>query len=53
VFDDHKGLTDALRSGDAKATAAAITHHANRVRTSLAAFVAEQAARDGLVKGAA
>ena len=32
VFDDHKGLTDALRSGDANATALAITRHANRVR---------------------
>jgi long-chain acyl-CoA synthetase len=53
VFDDHKGLTDALRSGEAKATAAAITHHANRVRTTLAAFVAEQPARDSLAAGAA
>ena len=42
VFDDHKGLTDALRSGDANATATAITRHVNRVRSSLADFVAEQ-----------
>jgi DNA-binding FadR family transcriptional regulator len=39
VFDDHKDLTDALRSGDADATAGAITDHVNRVRTALAAFV--------------
>jgi long-chain acyl-CoA synthetase len=36
VFDDHKGLTNALRSGNAHATSAAITEHANRVRTALA-----------------
>jgi DNA-binding GntR family transcriptional regulator len=36
VFDDHKGLTNALRSGSADATSAAITEHANRVRTALA-----------------
>jgi long-chain acyl-CoA synthetase len=42
VFDDHKGLTDALRSADAESTAAAITEHVNRVRTALAAFVATQ-----------
>ena len=45
VFDDHKGLTDALRSGDANATAAAITEHANRVRPALAAFVADGSPR--------
>jgi long-chain acyl-CoA synthetase len=39
VFDDHKGLTNALRAGDADATSAAITEHANRVRTALAAFL--------------
>ncbi len=43
VFDDHKGLTDALRTGDAESTAAAITEHVNRVRVALAAFVATQA----------
>jgi DNA-binding GntR family transcriptional regulator len=42
VFDDHKGLTDALRSGDAVSTAAAITDHVNAVRSALAAFVASQ-----------
>jgi long-chain acyl-CoA synthetase len=42
VFDDHKGLTDALRQGDADATAAAITDHVNRVRSALAAFVATE-----------
>jgi len=42
VFDDHKDLTDALRSGDAVATAGAITHHVNQVRSALAAFVATQ-----------
>jgi long-chain acyl-CoA synthetase len=46
VFDDHKGLTDALRSGDAHATAMAITRHANRVRASLAEFVAEHEAQE-------
>jgi len=42
VFDDHKELTDALRSGDAVATAAAITDHVNQIRSALAAFVAAQ-----------
>jgi long-chain acyl-CoA synthetase len=41
VFDDHKGLTNALRTGSAEKTCAAITEHANRVRASLAAFLAE------------
>jgi long-chain acyl-CoA synthetase len=40
VFDDHKDLTDALRSADPDATAAAITDHVNRVRAALAAFIA-------------
>jgi DNA-binding GntR family transcriptional regulator len=40
VFDDHKSLTNALRAGDADATSAAITEHANRVRAALAAFLA-------------
>jgi long-chain acyl-CoA synthetase len=54
VFDDHKGLTDALRSGDAHATATAITRHANRVRASLAEFVAEREVRAaGAARGAA
>ena len=54
VFDDHKGLTDALRSGDADATAAAITQHVNRVRTSLAEFVAQQEPEEaGAARGAA
>ena len=44
VFDDHKDLTDALRSGDAGATAAAITGHVNQVRAALAAFVATEPA---------
>jgi DNA-binding GntR family transcriptional regulator len=44
VFDDHKGLTNALRAGDADATSAAITEHANRVRTALADFLASTAA---------
>jgi long-chain acyl-CoA synthetase len=46
VFDDHTGLTEALRSGDASATAAAITRHANRVRSELADFVVEHTARE-------
>jgi DNA-binding GntR family transcriptional regulator len=41
VFDDHKSLTNALKAGDADATSAAITEHANRVRTALAAFLAD------------
>jgi long-chain acyl-CoA synthetase len=44
VFDDHKALTDALHSGDANATGAAITEHANRMRCALAAFVSEESA---------
>jgi long-chain acyl-CoA synthetase len=39
AFDDHKGLTNALRAGDADATSAAITEHVNRVRGALAAFL--------------
>jgi len=41
VFDDHKGLTNALRTGSADATSGAITEHANRVRSALAAFLAD------------
>ena len=47
IFDDHKGLTDALREGEAEATAAAITDHVNRVRAALAAFVSSQAVAEG------
>jgi len=39
VFDDHKGLTNALRSGSADATSGAITEHTNRVRAALAAIL--------------
>src|SRR6185295_20079459 len=47
VFDDHKGLTNALRSGSTDATSAAITEHTNRVRAALAAVLktAEQPAK--------
>jgi DNA-binding GntR family transcriptional regulator len=41
IFDDHKALTNALRAGSADETSAAITVHANRVRTALAAFLAD------------
>ncbi len=41
VFDDHKGLILALRSGETHNMSAAITEHVNRVRTALAAFLAE------------
>jgi DNA-binding GntR family transcriptional regulator len=41
VFDDHAGLTDALRRDDPVATGAAITAHANRVRSELAGWLAE------------
>ena len=41
VFDDHKALTNALKAGSADETGAAITAHANRIRTALAAFLAE------------
>jgi long-chain acyl-CoA synthetase len=44
VFDDHKGLTNALRTGDADTTSAAITEHVNRVRGALAAFLADSIA---------
>jgi DNA-binding GntR family transcriptional regulator len=42
VFDDHKGLTNALKSGDDDAVCAAITAHQNQVRLALADFLAEQ-----------
>jgi len=45
VFDDHRELTDALRSGDTNATSAAITGHANRVRSALAALLVEEPGR--------
>jgi long-chain acyl-CoA synthetase len=41
VFDDHKALTNALRAGSADETSAAITEHANRVRTALASFLSQ------------
>jgi long-chain acyl-CoA synthetase len=44
AFDDHRGLTDALRSGDPTRTAAAIAAHANRVRAVLAAHLAASGA---------
>jgi DNA-binding GntR family transcriptional regulator len=54
VFDDHKGLTDALRSGDANATATAITRHANQVRSGLAEFMVDHEAQQaGAARGAA
>jgi DNA-binding GntR family transcriptional regulator len=43
LFDDHKALTNALRAGSADETSAAITEHANRIRTALATFLAETA----------
>jgi long-chain acyl-CoA synthetase len=42
IFDDHKALTNALKVGSADDTCAAITEHANRVRTALATFLADQ-----------
>jgi DNA-binding GntR family transcriptional regulator len=41
VFDEHKGLIQALRSGSADETCGAITAHVNRVRTALAEFQAQ------------
>ncbi len=41
AFDDHRGLIEALRAGNADATSAALTEHANRVRAALADFLAE------------
>jgi DNA-binding GntR family transcriptional regulator len=41
VFDEHKGLILALRSGSADETCAAITAHVNRVRAALAQFQAQ------------
>lgn len=46
VFDDHKGLTIALRTGDADATSAAITEHANRARNALATFLQDATRND-------
>jgi len=43
VFDEHKGLIQALRAGSADATSAAITEHTNRVRAALAGFQAQTA----------
>jgi DNA-binding GntR family transcriptional regulator len=47
VFDDHKGLTNALRAGSADATSAAITEHANRIRSALATFLTESSKQAG------
>lgn len=49
AFDDHKGLTNALKAGDDEAVSAAITAHANNVRKALADFLAE--AEGGESKG--
>jgi DNA-binding GntR family transcriptional regulator len=46
VFDDHKGLIQALRAGSADATSAAIAEHVNRIRTALAEFQASQKPKD-------
>ena len=46
VFDDHVGLTDALRTGNAHAVADAITQHANRVQAALAALLARPVAHN-------
>jgi long-chain acyl-CoA synthetase len=46
VFDDHRGLIDALRAGNADTTSAAITEHVNRVRVALTEFQATQVPRD-------
>jgi len=45
VFDDHKGLTNALKLGEPDAIAAAITAHQNRVRLALADFLAQETGR--------
>jgi long-chain acyl-CoA synthetase len=42
VFDDHKGLTNALKGGgDANVVCAAISAHANRVKLALSDFLKE------------
>jgi DNA-binding GntR family transcriptional regulator len=41
VFDEHRGLIQALRAGSADATSAAITEHVNNVRAALMQFKAE------------
>jgi DNA-binding GntR family transcriptional regulator len=41
AFDDHRGLIDALRAGNADATSAALTEHVNRVRAALTEFLKE------------
>jgi DNA-binding FadR family transcriptional regulator len=45
VFDDHRGLIDALRAGNADTTSAAITEHVNRVRVALTEFQAAQTSK--------
>ncbi len=47
VFDDHKGLTRALQSGETHNVSAAITEHVNRVRAALAEFLAESEVGEG------
>ena len=49
VFDDHKGLIQALRAGSADATSAAIAEHVNCVRAALAEFQAAQKAKDSKI----
>jgi DNA-binding GntR family transcriptional regulator len=44
VFDDHKALTNALKSGDDDAVCAAITAHQNQVRLALGDFLAAEQA---------
>jgi DNA-binding GntR family transcriptional regulator len=46
IFDDHKGLTNALKSGDPDAVSAAISAHANRVKLALADFLADMGRQD-------
>jgi len=46
VFDDHKGLTNALKSGNADAVCAAITAHQNQVKLALTDFLASQQSAD-------
>ena len=45
VFDDHKGLTNALKSGAPDAISAAISAHANKVNLALVDFLAEHKAQ--------
>jgi DNA-binding GntR family transcriptional regulator len=47
VFDDHKGLTNALKTGDTDTVSGAITEHANRVKLALGQLLQESAADGG------